>query len=62
MLSYYAKHPDEARVRLQLLCRNCNWRKRKGFRKWDGPTAKSSGRTLDGRTWDEMPSERLLEA
>ena len=61
MLSYYAKHPDEARARLQLLCRNCNWRKRKGLRKWGGPTAKSGGRILDGRTWDEMPNQDVPE-
>lgn len=30
------------------------------FKQWGGKTAKSGGRTLDGRTWDEMPerSER----
>lgn len=26
------------------------------FKQWGGTTAKSGGRTLDGRTWDEMPS------
>jgi hypothetical protein len=31
MLDHYVKHPDEARSRLQPLCRNCNWLKRKGF-------------------------------
>jgi len=25
------------------------------FKQWGGRTAKSGGRTLDGRTWDEMP-------
>lgn len=25
------------------------------FKQWGGPTAKSGGRLLDGRTWDEMP-------
>lgn len=25
------------------------------FKQWGGPTPKSGGRTLDGRTWDEMP-------
>lgn len=28
------------------------------FKQWGGPIAKSGGRTLDGRTWDEMPDER----
>ncbi len=31
MLDYYVTRPEEARVRLQSLCRNCNWLKRKGF-------------------------------
>ncbi len=26
------------------------------FKQWGGRTAKSGGRTLDGRTWDEMPA------
>jgi protein gp37 len=26
------------------------------FKQWGGPRAKSRGRTLDGRTWDEFPS------
>lgn len=26
------------------------------FKQWGGKTAKSGGRVLDGRTWDEMPS------
>lgn len=26
------------------------------FKQWGGRTPKSGGRTLDGRTWDEMPS------
>lgn len=26
------------------------------FKQWGGPTPKSGGRLLDGRTWDEMPS------
>lgn len=26
------------------------------FKGWGGPTAKSGGRLLDGRTWDEVPS------
>lgn len=30
MLLYFLEHPDEARQRLQLLCRNCNWLKRRG--------------------------------
>jgi hypothetical protein len=25
---YYSKHPEEARVRLQVLCANCNWIKK----------------------------------
>jgi protein gp37 len=25
------------------------------FKQWGGITAKSGGRTLDGRTWDQMP-------
>jgi protein gp37 len=25
------------------------------FKQWGGPTPKSGGRVLDGRTWDEMP-------
>lgn len=27
------------------------------FKQWGGRTPKSGGRTLDGRTWDEMPSK-----
>jgi protein gp37 len=27
------------------------------FKQWGGPIAKSGGRLLDGRTWDEMPRE-----
>jgi protein gp37 len=27
------------------------------FKQWGGPIAKSGGRILDGRTWDEMPEE-----
>jgi protein gp37 len=26
------------------------------FKQWGGPTPKSGGRKLDGRTWDEMPT------
>jgi protein gp37 len=26
------------------------------FKQWGGPTPKAGGRTLDGRTWDAMPS------
>jgi protein gp37 len=26
------------------------------FKQWGGPTPKSGGRRLDGRTWDEMPT------
>ena len=25
------------------------------FKQWGGRTSKAGGRTLDGRTWDEMP-------
>ena len=25
------------------------------FKQWGGRTSKSGGRTLDGRTWDQMP-------
>jgi protein gp37 len=36
------------------------------FKQWGGRTPKSGGRTLDGRTWDEMPDQparlRLDEA
>ena len=28
------------------------------FKQWGGRTPKSGGRTLDGRTWDEMPKPR----
>lgn len=31
MLAYYVARPDEAIARLQSLCRNCNWLKRKGY-------------------------------
>ena len=31
MLMYYVGHPEEARSKLQMLCRNCNWLKRKGY-------------------------------
>lgn len=31
MLQHYVANPDEARARLQTVCRNCNWLKRKGF-------------------------------
>jgi protein gp37 len=30
------------------------------FKQWGGVTAKSGGRMLDGRTWDEMPRSRTL--
>jgi len=46
MLDFYVKNPELARQRLQSLCRNCNWLKRK----------QAAGRLLDGRTWDEEPS------
>lgn len=28
------------------------------FKQWGGPTPKSGGRLLDGRTWDDMPRIR----
>jgi protein gp37 len=28
------------------------------FKQWGGPTSTSSGRTLDGRIWQEMPERR----
>lgn len=28
MARYYIKHPEEARSKLQIMCANCNWRKR----------------------------------
>lgn len=31
------------------------------FKQWGGRTPKAGGRTLDGRTWDEMPAELSLE-
>lgn len=30
------------------------------FKQWGGRTAKTGGRILDGRTWDEMPSVKAL--
>jgi hypothetical protein len=50
MLEFYVKNPDMAKERLQTLCRNCNWLKRKGF---DLPKA---GRLLDGVVYDGFPS------
>jgi len=29
------------------------------FKQWGGRTAKTGGRELDGRTWDEMPTDRV---
>jgi protein gp37 len=29
------------------------------FKQWGGSLSKSGGRTLDGRTWDQMPDERV---
>ncbi len=29
------------------------------FKQWGGVNKKRTGRTLEGRTWDEMPSEQL---
>lgn len=31
------------------------------FKQWGGRTPKANGRTLDGRTWDDMPKARSLE-
>jgi protein gp37 len=31
------------------------------FKQWGGTRAKSGGRLLDGRTWDELPESRALE-
>jgi protein gp37 len=31
------------------------------FKQWGGPTAKSGGRVLDGRTWDGQPTLRTRE-
>jgi hypothetical protein len=44
MLDYYVNHPEEAQARLQCLCRNCNWLKRKG-----------EALPLDGRTHNKFP-------
>lgn len=30
------------------------------FKQWGGPTAKSGGRVLDGRTWNEVPPRQLV--
>jgi hypothetical protein len=46
MLDHYVRRPDEARARLQSLCRNCNWLKRKG---------PLSGRLLDEREHNDRP-------
>ncbi len=32
------------------------------WKQWGGPTSKSGGRELDGRTWDEVPVPMLQEA
>jgi len=32
------------------------------WKQWGGPTSKSGGRELDGRTWDEVPVPTLQEA
>jgi protein gp37 len=32
------------------------------FKQWGGPNKKKSGRLLDGRTWDELPSSRQVAA
>jgi len=43
--AYYIAHPDEARLKLQLLCPNCNWQKRlandQSHKKWSNPPAAS---------------------
>lgn len=31
------------------------------FKQWGGRSPKSSGRELDGRTWDEMPTSQAAE-
>jgi protein gp37 len=31
------------------------------FKQWGGARPKAGGRLLDGRTWDEMPSQSLVE-
>jgi protein gp37 len=31
------------------------------FKQWGGLRAKAGGRALDGRTWDQIPTERRLE-
>jgi len=30
------------------------------FKQWGGRTAKTGGRELDGRTWNEMPNRPAL--
>lgn len=49
-------HDMEARERA---CDDCEGRGRHGtaflFKQWGGATAKSGGRLLDGRTWDDFP-------
>jgi protein gp37 len=35
---------------------HCQHRTQFFFKQWGGPTSKSGGRELDGRTWDEMPA------
>jgi protein gp37 len=32
------------------------------FKQWGGPISKSGGRTLDGRTWDQQPGQRIRKA
>lgn len=32
------------------------------FKQWGGPNKKKAGRTLDGRTWNEMPTRSLTPA
>lgn len=56
MLEWYARHPEVALKRLQILCRNCNWLKRNGHQ-WGGPTPKSGGRMLDGVAWHQFPDD-----
>ncbi len=62
MLDYYVANPEEALVTLQVLCRNCNWLKRKGHQ-WGEHTSElvkvgnkhDAGALLDGREWREFP-------
>ena len=57
MLAYYVANADEARARLQCLCRNCNWLKRKGE---SLPLA--AGRLLDGIEHNGFPVAAVAKA